>query len=86
MTRRTVLVTGANSGIGLETARALASAGWHVLVASRNRDAGFFVLAAAIEMQVRGMEEPYLLQTHGESYRAYARRVGRFVPDIGCLR
>lgn len=48
--------------------------------------AGFFVLAVAIEMQVRGTEEPYLLRTHGESYRAYARRVGRFVPGVGCLR
>ena len=39
MDRRTVLVTGGNSGIGFECARSLAGAGWHVLVASRNRDA-----------------------------------------------
>ena len=39
MDRRTVLVTGGNSGIGFECARSLAGEGWHVLVASRNRDA-----------------------------------------------
>jgi light-dependent protochlorophyllide reductase len=37
--RSTVLVTGGNSGIGFECARTLARAGWHVLIASRNRDA-----------------------------------------------
>src|SRR5262245_34422136 len=35
----TVLVTGGNSGIGLECTRALAGAGWHVFIASRNREA-----------------------------------------------
>src|SRR5437870_4508017 len=37
-TRDTALVTGGNSGIGLECARALARAGWHVVIASRGRD------------------------------------------------
>jgi light-dependent protochlorophyllide reductase len=37
--RRAVLVTGGNSGIGFECARRLAGEGWHVLIASRNRDA-----------------------------------------------
>ena len=38
-----------------------------------------------LELQVRRIEEPYLLRTHGEAYAAYARRVGRFVPGFGRL-
>ena len=34
---RVALITGGNSGIGLECARGLASEGWRVLIASRNR-------------------------------------------------
>jgi NAD(P)-dependent dehydrogenase (short-subunit alcohol dehydrogenase family) len=44
-----VLVTGGNSGIGFECARHLARAGWHVLIAGRNRDAS----AAAVERIAR---------------------------------
>jgi light-dependent protochlorophyllide reductase len=39
MARDTALVTGGNSGIGFECARQLARAGWHVLIASRDRGA-----------------------------------------------
>lgn len=38
-----------------------------------------------IELQVRAVEEPYLASTHGEEYRRYASRVGRFVPRLGRL-
>ncbi len=31
-------------------------------------------------------EEAYLLRTYGEAYRAFAGRVGRFVPGAGLLR
>lgn len=48
--------------------------------------AGLVTLLAAIEIQVRLVEEPYLLQTHGEEYRRYAAAVGRFVPGIGRLK
>jgi len=30
-------------------------------------------------------EEAYLLRTYGDAYRAYARRVGRFLPGMGRL-
>ncbi len=38
-----------------------------------------------LELHVRFVEEPYLLRTHGDEYRAYARSVGRFVPGLGRL-
>jgi protein-S-isoprenylcysteine O-methyltransferase Ste14 len=41
---------------------------------------------AGLEIQVRLVEEPYLLRVHGDAYRAYARRTGRFVPGVGRLR
>ncbi|MBI1946281.1 MAG: isoprenylcysteine carboxylmethyltransferase family protein [Deltaproteobacteria bacterium] len=43
-------------------------------------------LTAALELQVRLVEEPYLLRTHGDAYRRYAAAVGRFVPGLGRLR
>ncbi|HVR70293.1 MAG TPA: oxidoreductase [Vicinamibacteria bacterium] len=46
---RTALVTGANSGLGLETARALARAGAYVILAAR--DAG---KASAADSRIRG--------------------------------
>jgi protein-S-isoprenylcysteine O-methyltransferase Ste14 len=47
--------------------------------------AAVFVIAAGLELQVRAVEEPYLVRTHGAAYRAYTARVGRFVPVIGRL-
>jgi len=46
---------------------------------------GVLLLVGALEAVVRGIEEPYLIATHGENYRAYARSVGRFFPGIGRL-
>jgi protein-S-isoprenylcysteine O-methyltransferase Ste14 len=45
--------------------------------------AGFVMLFATVEAQVRIVEEPYLLATHGEEYRDYLATVGRFVPGVG---
>lgn len=44
------------------------------------------LLVVAVELQVRRLEEPYLLTVHGAAYRRYARRVGRFLPLIGRWR
>lgn len=42
-------------------------------------------LLIAVELQVRLVEEPHLLRTHGAAYRDYAARVGRFIPGLGRL-
>ncbi|MGI5506382.1 methyltransferase family protein [Lentzea sp. CA-135723] len=44
--------------------------------------AGLAALVGAIEIQVRAVEEPYLLRTHGEAYRHYVSRSGRFLPPL----
>jgi protein-S-isoprenylcysteine O-methyltransferase Ste14 len=48
--------------------------------------AGFILLVATIELQVRRVEEPYLSRTHGDAYRAYTASVGRFIPGVGLIR
>ena len=42
-------------------------------------------LFIGLELQVRQVEEPYLLEAHGEEYLSYATHVGRFVPGLGML-
>jgi protein-S-isoprenylcysteine O-methyltransferase Ste14 len=41
------------------------------------------VIALGLELQVRAVEEPFLMRTHGIAYRRYAGRVGRFLPRVG---
>jgi protein-S-isoprenylcysteine O-methyltransferase Ste14 len=47
---------------------------------------GFILLVASIELQVRRVEEPYLLRRHGDAYRAYTATAGRFLPRVGRIR
>jgi protein-S-isoprenylcysteine O-methyltransferase Ste14 len=63
----------------------LASAGLVLLAPNALAAASFVVLVIALELQVRIVEEPYLLRTHGDSYRSYAATTGRFVPRVGRL-
>ena len=46
---------------------------------------GFAALVLALQLQVRVVEEPYLLRAQGRRYAEYAARVGRFVPGVGRL-
>jgi protein-S-isoprenylcysteine O-methyltransferase Ste14 len=43
-------------------------------------------LVAAVQIEVRLVEEPYLRRMHGASYDEYCRQVGRFVPWLGRSR
>lgn len=47
---------------------------------------GFVAILLSLELQVRLVEEPYLLQVHGDAYARYAAKVGRFLPGLGLLR
>jgi protein-S-isoprenylcysteine O-methyltransferase Ste14 len=42
-------------------------------------------LVAAVQLQVRSVEEPYLRTVHGPAYATYAAHAGRFLPGIGRL-
>jgi protein-S-isoprenylcysteine O-methyltransferase Ste14 len=59
------------------------SAGLTLMVPSVVAFAGLAALALALELQVRTVEEPFLLVRHGDRYREYAAHVGRFVPGVG---
>ena len=59
--------------------------GLTLLVPSWIAIAGLAGLIVALELQVRVVEEPYLLRVHDGIYAEYAARVGRFVPGIGRL-
>ncbi|MCC6765835.1 MAG: isoprenylcysteine carboxylmethyltransferase family protein [Deltaproteobacteria bacterium] len=62
-----------------------ASAGLALLAPNALALAAFAALVLALELQVRGVEEPYLLRVHGDHYRRYAAATGRFLPGIGRL-
>lgn len=61
----------------------LSALGFLAFLPNRLAIAAYLVLVIAIELQVRFVEEPYLLRTHGQPYADYLRRVGRFVPWLG---
>src|SRR5271154_318479 len=46
---------------------------------------GLVLAIAALELQVRRVEEPYLLGKHGAAYRSYTASVGRFIPVVGLI-
>jgi protein-S-isoprenylcysteine O-methyltransferase Ste14 len=48
--------------------------------------AGLVILVAALEVIVRCVEEPYLLNAHRHEYLRYVEDVGRFCPRFGCVR
>ena len=67
------------------TAMAVTGLGLALMVPNVVSLLGVVLLAVALELQVRVVEEPYLRRLHGDTYRAYAAHVGRFVPVLGRL-
>lgn len=67
------------------TSMLAATVGLALLVPNGVALVAVLALVAALELQVRLVEEPYLLRVHGDRYRRYAERVGRFLPGIGRL-
>lgn len=87
-TERTELVTtGAFAVIRnpIFTAMLTALCGLALMVPTVVSAAAWLCLLLAVELQVRLVEEPYLLAIHRQNYAVYAARVGRFLPGIGRL-
>jgi protein-S-isoprenylcysteine O-methyltransferase Ste14 len=47
--------------------------------------AALVALVVGMQIQVRLVEEPYLLRTHGDGYASWAARTRRFLPGVGRL-
>jgi protein-S-isoprenylcysteine O-methyltransferase Ste14 len=68
------------------TAMVLTAAGLALMVGNVVAVVGFVTLIAALQAQVRLVEEPYLRSVHGTGYDRYAAATGRFLPGVGRLR
>ena len=85
---RTDLVTTGPFALGrnpIFTAMATTGLGLALMVPNPVALFGLVLLLVALQLQVRVVEESYLVRTHGQSYAAYAATVGRFVPGLGRL-
>ncbi|MFG2004069.1 methyltransferase family protein [Spirillospora sp. NPDC048911] len=83
---RTELVTSGAFALArnpIFTAMIATAAGLAAMVPNPISLFGLALTVVAIEMQVRAVEEPYLLRAHGATYAVYTARVGRFLPGIG---
>lgn len=67
------------------TAMATTGLGLGLMVPNLVAMLGFVLLVVALQLQVRVVEEPYLLRTHATRYESYAASVGRFLPGLGRL-
>ncbi|MEU0715656.1 isoprenylcysteine carboxylmethyltransferase family protein [Streptomyces lavendulocolor] len=83
---RTTLVTGglfAHVRNPVFTAMAVTAVGLALMVPNWVALLALACLVAAIQLQVRVVEEPYLKAVHGPAYATYTARTGRFLPGVG---
>jgi protein-S-isoprenylcysteine O-methyltransferase Ste14 len=86
---RTALVTGGPFRLvrnPIFTATAATATGLALIVPNGLAAAMLVCFVAALQLQVRLVEEPYLHRVHGTAYDRYAARTGRFLPWIGRYR
>ena len=67
------------------TAMGITGLGLVLVVPNAVAIAGLVGLVIALQLQVRGVEEPYLTRHHGHAWSTYSSRVGRFLPGIGTI-
>ncbi len=82
---RTILITGASSGLGMETARALATTGANIIITVRNLDAGEQVLAQ-LRAIGRGRHALHALDlSDPASIRSFANQLGKEFETVDVL-
>jgi len=87
-TERTALVTGGPFRAvrnPIFTGMAALVVGEALLVPNALALAAAVLALGGIQAQVRAVEEPYLVATHGPDYARWASRTGRFLPGLGRL-
>ncbi|MGO0577696.1 methyltransferase family protein [Ornithinimicrobium panacihumi] len=67
------------------TGMVMALVGFTLIVPTPLTALALVVLILGVQIQVRAVEEPYLLANHPAAYPAYAARTGRFLPGLGRL-
>lgn len=90
---RTAIVTGANSGIGLETARVLARKGAHVVLACRNQEKGEAACAnitqrdahAKVEFQSLDLSRLESVKTFVEGFTAAHQHLDLLINNAGLM-
>lgn len=65
------------------TAMAVTALGFGLMVPNVLAGAALAALIAAVQLQVRVVEEPYLASVHADDYAAYSAGTGRFLPGLG---
>lgn len=68
------------------TASAITGIGLALMVPNLIAVLGAIGLLVALHLQVRVIEEPYLIDKHGTTYQQYAATTGRFLPGLGRLQ
>src|SRR5687768_11329607 len=79
------IVTGANTGIGLATARALARAGAHVVLACRDRARGEAAAAGVGDLLLLDLASFASVRAFAEAFRARFDRLDVLVNNAGLL-
>ena len=88
-TEHTELVTTGAFGLirnPIFTAMAVTGLGLVLVVPNIVGMTGLIALFLALQLQVRGVEEPYLARHHADDWVEYSHRVGRFLPGMGTIR
>jgi NAD(P)-dependent dehydrogenase (short-subunit alcohol dehydrogenase family) len=87
-TGRIAVITGANTGLGFETAKALAAKGAHVVIAVRNTDKGVQAadrISGAVSVQALDLTSLDSVRTAAEQLKADHPRIDLLINNAGVM-